>query len=230
MERRRVGEQTIAGPAGIELPLVEYRGLRMWADPFQLVAFELGQYKRAAPGEVVVDGGAGFGETALVFAGQVGAGGHVVAVELDSENLAVVERNLALNPGLASRITVAPGALWDTSGAEIEYESNGGMSSVLGTGSLASTLTIDDLDLARVDRIKLDVEGAEVHALRGAAQTLRRDRPRLDIAAYHRDNDLAVLPPLIEDLESSYRFRLGHFTPGIAETILLAGPSPTLRA
>lgn len=93
---------------------------------------------------------------------------------------------------------------------------------MLGTGSVASTLTVDDLGLDRVDRLKLDVEGAEPQALRGAARTLARDRPRLAVAAYHRDDDLAVLPPLIHGLEPSYRFRLGHFTPGIAETILVA--------
>ncbi len=219
---RQLGTDTIDGPAGLRLPLVEYRGIRLWADPSQLVAFELGQYEAARPGEVVVDGGAGFGETALVFAQQAGPGGHVVAVELDGDNRAVIERNLALNPGLAARITVAAGALWETSGERIEYAPAGGMSSVLGTGSVASTLTVDDLGLDRVDRLKLDVEGAEPQALRGAARTLARDRPRLAVAAYHRDDDLAVLPPLIHGLEPSYRFRLGHFTPGIAETILVA--------
>ena len=222
MRGRQVGTETIAGPAGMRLPMLEYRGIRLWADPFQLVAFELGQYEDAQADEVVIDGGAGFGETALVFAQHVGAKGHVVAVELDDDNRALVQRNLALNPRLAERITVASGALWDTAGDEIEYVSMGGMSSVLGTGSRARTLTIDGLGLERVDRIKLDVEGAEPHALRGAERTLVRDRPRLAVAAYHRDDDLALLPPLIHEIEPSYRFRLGHFTPGLTETILSA--------
>jgi FkbM family methyltransferase len=203
---------------------VEYRGIRLWADPFQLVAFELGQYEDAQPGEVVVDGGAGFGETALMFAHQVGPGGHVVAVEMDEDNRAVLEQNLALNPGAAERITTAAGALWDTPGEAIEYRPLGGMSSVFGgTGRTARTVTIDDLAVERVGRIKLDVEGAEAQALRGAERTIARDRPRLAVAAYHRDDDLAVLPALIHEIEPSYRFRLGHFTPDTTETILSAG-------
>jgi FkbM family methyltransferase len=220
MRARRVGTETIAGPAGLRLSLLEYRGIRLWADPFQLVAFELGQYEDAQPGEVVVDGGAGFGETALMFAQQVGPKGHVVAVELDGDNRAVIERNLALNPGVAKRITVAAGALWETTGDEIEYAPFGGMSSVFGTGGTARTLTIDDLGVEGVGRIKLDVEGAEAQTLRGAQRTIARDRPRLAVAAYHREDDLAVLPALIHDIEPSYRFRLGHFTPDLTETIL----------
>lgn len=221
MKKRRVGSETIRGPADSELPQVEYAGLRLWADPFQLTAFELGQYEAAQPGETVIDGGAGFGETALVFAQQVGPEGRVVAIELDPENHDVIERNLALNPGLAERVTLLLGAIWDRSGAEIHYAPSGGMSTVIGSGATAKTIAIDDLELGRIHRIKLDVEAAEPQALKGAARTLARDRPHLAIAAYHRADDLAVLPPLILDAEPSYRFRLGHFTPGGPETILV---------
>jgi FkbM family methyltransferase len=220
MKACRIGTETIAGPAGMRLPLLQYHGIRLWADPFQLVAFELGQYDDAQPGEVVVDGGAGFGETALMFAQQAGPEGRVIAVELDADNRAVIERNLALNPGVAERITIAAGALWDTEGSEIEYQPFGGQSSVFGTGGTARTLTIDGLGVEGVGRIKLDVEGAEAQTLRGAQRTIARDRPRLAVAAYHRDDDLAVLPALIHDIEPSYRFRLGHFTPDLSETIL----------
>jgi FkbM family methyltransferase len=220
MQARVVGTERIDGPAGARLPLVEHRGIRLWADPFQLVAFELGQYAPARPGEVVVDGGAGFGETALAFAQQAGPGGRVVAVELDAANRAVIERNLALNPELAGRIEVRAGALWDAEGVELPYAPMGGLSTVRGSGALATTLTVDGLGLERVDRLKLDVEGAEPAALRGAAATLARDRPQLAVAAYHRADDLAVLPGLIADLAPGSRFQLGHFTPGLEETIL----------
>lgn len=45
-----------------------------------------------------------------------------------------------------------------------------------------------------LDYIKFDVEGSEREALSGAAGVIRRDRPTLKIALYHRVNDLFELP------------------------------------
>ena len=211
-----------AGPFGHALPLHEYRGIRMHASSEMLVAFEVGQYAPAQPGQTVVDGGAGFGETALVYAQQVGPEGRVVAVELDAANVGMIERNLALNPGLAERITLVHGALWNRSGEVLEYGAMGGQSSVLGAGAQAKTVAVDDLGLDRVDVLKLDVEAAEAEALRGAVATIARDRPRLEVAAYHRTDDLAVLPALITELADGYTLRLGHYSPRQEETILIA--------
>lgn len=210
----------IPGPFGFGLPRHSYRGIELHVTTDMLVAFELGQYAPARPGDIVVDGGAGFGETALVYAQQVGPDGRVVAIELEPSNLAIIERNLALNPELAERITIVHGALWSSADADVEYGAMAGQSSVLGDGAHARSVTVDGLGLDRVDVLKLDVEAAEGEALRGAARTLARDRPRLEIAAYHRADDLAVLPALVDELEPAYALRLGHFTSGQAETIL----------
>jgi hypothetical protein len=68
----------------------------------------------------------------------------------------------------------------------------------------------------------MDIEGAELKALRGAEAVLRRFRPRLAIAAYHRSDDLAALPDYLDDLDVGYRFGLGHSTMHREETVLFA--------
>jgi len=50
----------------------------------------------------------------------------------------------------------------------------------------------------RVDIIKMDIEGGEYDALKGAENTLRKFQPRLMISAYHRPDDLWVLKELIQ--------------------------------
>ena len=58
--------------------------------------------------------------------------------------------------------------------------------------------------------LKMDVEGAEREAIRGAAQTIRQYRPKLNIAAYHRSADFFELPLLIHALCPDYRLYLRH--------------------
>ena len=68
----------------------------------------------------------------------------------------------------------------------------------------------------------MDIEGAEQPALRGAIQTLKRDRPRLAISLYHSMDDMVQIPRWIADLDRGYRFYLGHETIFDAETVLFA--------
>jgi hypothetical protein len=63
---------------------------------------------------------------------------------------------------------------------------------------------VEDLGLPGVDFIKMDIEGAEQHALLGAARTLRRYQPRLGLAAYHRRDDHAVLSATILAANPAY--------------------------
>ena len=145
MAKLAAPDSEVPGPFGHGLPRHRYRDIEMHVTAEMLVAFELGQYAPARPGDVVIDGGAGFGETALVYAQQVGPEGRVVAVELDGGNLAMIERNLALNPALAERIEVVQGALWSHAGADLEYGAMAGQSSVLGGGARARSITVDGL-------------------------------------------------------------------------------------
>jgi hypothetical protein len=61
--------------------------------------------------------------------------------------------------------------------------------------------------------MKFDIEGGEAAAVRGASGVIRRSRPALAIAVYHRPDDLWQLPRLVDDLVPGSRFYLrlhGH--------------------
>ncbi len=206
------------------------------AHPLNIVqTFLLEQYAcpehsaaRVAPGDVVIDGGGCWGDTALYFASRVGPAGHVVSYEFWPPNLNLLETNLARNPDVASWIEVEHRALWERSDERLATWGNGPGTQVKpsqdGTGVL--TRAIDDtpgaLGLARIDFIKLDVEGAELRALKGAEQILRRDRPRLAVSLYHRAADWVDIPAYLDELALGYRFSLGHFTVHHEETVLFA--------
>ena len=65
------------------------------------------------------------------------------------------------------------------------------------------------LHLPRVDFIKMDIEGAEREALRGASRTLARDFPRLMLDSYHRLDDMQVLPAIIRQANPHYSIHCG---------------------
>ena len=56
--------------------------------------------------------------------------------------------------------------------------------------------------------IKTDLEGFEMHFLRGALETIKKDRPILVLSIYHSADDFFGIKPFIEDLGLGYRFRL----------------------
>jgi hypothetical protein len=73
-----------------------------------------------------------------------------------------------------------------------------------------------------VDFIKMDIEGGELSALLGAAQTIKRFHPTLAISGYHKVEDMIMLPALIRGLDPGYRLYLEHYTIHQEETVIFA--------
>jgi FkbM family methyltransferase len=217
--------------------------IRLDAHPLDLLnvflleqyAFRSGEELVAARcGDILVDGGGCSGDTALYFAAAVGPAGQVHSFEFAPDNLEILRSNLALNPGLAPRVRVMPAALWSSSGSRLPYAGQGAATAVtpdvVPGADAAPTVALDDYvedaGLPRVDFIKLDIEGAELAALQGAERALRRWRPRLAVAVYHRLSDFVEIPRYMRELDLGYRFFLGHFTTHSEETILFATAEP----
>lgn len=199
----------------------------------------LQQYRCRAPdhvievgeSETVIDAGGCYGDTALYFAHKAGDAGRVFSFEFMPDNLKVFRRNLELNPELAKHIEIVPNPLWSASGQKLYVEGIGPGAHITPTpvapgASQIETLKIDDLvqreNVAMVGFIKMDIEGAELEALKGAESTIRRDRPKLAISVYHKLQDFWEIPKWIEELGVGYRFYLRHFTIHAEETVLFA--------
>ncbi len=179
--------------------------------------------------DVVLDVGGCWGDTALYFADRVGPAGKVFTFEFVPENLEILRANLELNPRLAERVEIVERALWDSSEEPLAFRQAGSVSGVIPAAldpdaTPVPALTLDEFvagaGLHRVGFAKLDVEGAEARVLRGGRRMLAEHAPRLAIAAYHHDNDLATLPELVPGAD----LYLAAFSPLEDETVLFATP------
>lgn len=83
----------------------------------------------------------------------------------------------------------------------------GRQSSFSDKGDEVETVTVDTLAKDKtVTYLKMDVEGAEYEALCGAQKTLKTHKPKLNIALYHRSEDIFLLPLKIASINPDYRF------------------------
>ena len=139
-------------------------------------------------GDSVLDVGAHIGTFSVPLAQAVGDEGRVVAVEAMPENAALLVENAEAN-GLADRITVVPRPVGARAGQQydvVQQPGNSGATRLVEAidvlGDQRESETIDTVVAAtglEPTFIKLDVEGAEVAALRGAEATIARFRPTL---------------------------------------------------
>lgn len=138
------------------------------------------------PGFVVCDVGANIGTYSLPLARLVGERGHVLAFEPNRSTRACLRQNLRQN--LLHNVSVVPAAAGPASGSARLVVTADNLGEVhLASPAQRGDVTVDvatiDAEverrgLRRVDFIKLDVEGFELAALRGATRTLAAN-PRL---------------------------------------------------
>jgi hypothetical protein len=118
-------------------------------------------------------------------------------------------------------VTLHSVGLWSTP-AELAFEhrdDNGSRVSAYGSRR-ARLEPLDASDVGAPTLIKLDVEGAEVEALNGAARLIREHRPKLAICAYHKSDDFVSLIDTVLAIRDDYRFALRHYSPLIYDSVL----------
>lgn len=102
-------------------------------------------------------------------------------------------------------------AIWNEN-TKVYFERKGGrMSAVSDKGVELDAVTIDSLaEGTPFSYIKADVEGCEKRALLGGVNTLKELKPKLNIALYHRGEDIFKLPLLINEINPNYKFFIRH--------------------
>lgn len=138
-------------------------------------------------GGVVFDVGAHVGYYAMAAAHAAGPAGRVVAFEPLPLNLRYLRGHVRANR--LTNITVVAACVGERGGrAGFEYCGGTGRGRMVEGGGCVATVSLDEeIEAGRLpapDVIKMDVEGAEVGALNGAARTLRAKHPRILLSVH----------------------------------------------
>ena len=174
-------------------------------------------------GEVFLDGGAYTGDTIQQFMDTCKREKvqykKIVAFEPDKNNFMLLSKFY----GKRKEIMLFDKGL--SKEADILYFQEEGVSSRLseqGTVRIP-VVNIDGVPECRdVTFIKMDIEGAEMDALYGAKETIKRNRPKLAVCIYHSDEDMVRITEYIHSLVPEYRLYVRHHSRSAVETVVYA--------
>ncbi len=172
------------------------------------------------PGDAIIDCGAFTGDTFDDFLAATGGDCHIYALEAFLPNLErliarIAERNLK------SMVTPLHVAAAEHQGAVLisgdEATPDGGATAVAGRAGYRDIVlaeTLDNLFLKhiprRIDYLKMDIEGADFDALKGASRLLREHRPVVAVAAYHCPEHVVEIPEYLTQALSPCRLYAAH--------------------
>lgn len=183
---------------------------------------------RLSANEVLVDCGAFDGDSIRLFLDKTGGNfQRIHAFEPDAGNVAHLTEYISSLPAeTGSRIEVRRFAVGRENGVVLFSALSTAGSKVTGTGEVEVPCRTLDSALAGVvpTFIKMDIEGAEVDAIPGAACIAAECRPILAVCAYHRCQDLWTLPALLKAANPDYRIFLRRYAEECWETVYYAIP------
>lgn len=183
---------------------------------------------RLGDNEVFVDCGAYDGHTTLEFIRRTGGRyRRIVAFEPDPGNFRTVQRNTA---GLHD-VHLFQAGVWKED-AVLRFSDDGTTFARLETGGgvevagRSSTINVVRMDGNRECRdatfIKMDIEGAELNALKGAQEIIRSNRPKLAICIYHGDADMLDIIEWVHGVAPDYKLFVRHHACTMDETVMYA--------
>lgn len=206
------------------------------SEPLYTIAPDFNFYQhfyKVKENDVVLDTGANCGHLSILFSKLVGKDGFVYAFEPDRYNIESIKNNILLNKDLNPNIEIVDLLLWNENIMVNFHEAGTVASSAVWIPDVENcvekqAILVDDWvkenNIKKLDFIKMDIEGAEIEALDGCIETIRKFKPNFAIASYHVVNGEKTFIKVEQFFKKlSYPFRTIQFKK--EEIITFAGPS-----
>lgn len=173
-------------------------------------------------GELLIDCGAYDGDTAVSFIEALKRKGistynEIVSFEPDRINYEkLCERKLPRHTCLCKGVSDQV--------QRLSFEEKGTSGRIVENGE--DNLEVDTIDSLVSEKpvtlIKMDIEGYELAALKGARDTIIKWQPRLAICIYHKREDLWEIADYIQELVPSYKLYMRNYEESATELVLYA--------
>ncbi len=174
----------------------------------------------------IIDCGAFDGDTLNDFSQACPVEAYV-AFEPDPKNyMPLASRGLEFEQ--IKNLSLLPCGVW-SSIDQLSFSADGEAGQIVGADSktqdtvVIQCVSIDEaLPHFTPDLIKMDIEGAEDEALKGARKTIQKDKPILTLSLYHRPTDFWTLILQINEMNPDYRFYLRTYMYNYFDTVVFA--------
>lgn len=166
--------------------------------------------------EVFLDCGAADGDTALQFINFFG--GDVYAYEPDNGEFNILSDNVKEY----SNIHIIHAGLGDKVATRkfnsTHFKEEGGFFDENGNQD-AFVHTIDESLTITPTFIKMDIQGYEMNALRGAEKTIREHKPKMAICIYHKMLDFVDIPQYVLSIRPDYKLHVRQYRSDVGDTV-----------
>lgn len=175
--------------------------------------------------EVIVDLGAYTGDTILDYIYTYGENSYkkIYAFDITEESLIKLRENTSRYPNIIAKKRSISDKSGITYVRKSEVDNSANTTVDYGDMEVLET-TLDEEIKEKITLLKMDIEGGEQKALRGAEEHIKKEHPKLLISVYHNVRDIFEIPKMIEQMDSSYQFYLRNHGGGVypTEIVLIA--------
>ena len=188
----------------------DLNGLNLVADKIYKHYFDL-DLLPFCKNEVFVDVGAYTGDTVLDYIASYGMSyNKIYCYEITESMVLYMKNNFSNLPNVEIRnLAVAEKAskLYldaNSTSASANRVKEAGVDAV-------NAVSLDEDIKEKISMIKMDIEGGEISAIKGAKEHIKNDLPKLFISVYHSNDDIITIPKLIRSYTDKYDFYLRYY-------------------
>ena len=172
-----------------------------------------------------IDCGAYTGDTISALTRNNGKVATLIALEPGAENFKALTSYIAREKdNLAENIHLYPCGVWSSTEMIRFNDTQGPSSHVSDSGNIfIQCISLDNILPNFIPTyLKMDIEGAEIEAIKGARNIINEHKPDLAISVYHKIEHLWNVPLLLKSIKSNYKFYLRSYEHFNQETVLYA--------
>ena len=162
--------------------------------------------------EVFVDVGAYTGDSVLNFISSYGEKSYkkIYCYDITEEIFTKMQSNLQHYSNIEYKNMAVTNYNGSIGVAHNDFSNSANLTSTKSNDIVDATMLDTDIQ-EKITMIKMDIEGGEISALKGAKTHITIDKPKLFISVYHSNTDLIEIPKLIYSMTDCYNFYLRYY-------------------